>query len=107
MTHEVQHALALVGYQAAHLLQRWRTSAFKSNSRWDLLYDFFQAQPFAIDVEGVQFFVQRVGRDGDNMQAAIHDSRGDALLSRQAPHERTLQHEGAIGIFGSIAAVSV
>src|SRR5258706_3717600 len=41
------------------------------------------------------------------MQATIHDSRGDALLSRQTPHERTLQHEEAIGIFGAIATVSV
>src|SRR5438132_1373513 len=95
-------ALALVGEQGARLLDGWGSRTVKSDGVGDVLDDLFQAYPFTVDVECLGVFVEWVGGDGDDVQAAVQGCRGNALFDREATQEMTFKDEetiGAVGVF--------
>jgi len=93
--------LALARDEMTQLLDARRAGALQSNTLGDFMDDVFQAHPFAIDVERLHLMTEWIGGNRDYVQVDIFQCRRrNALLSRKASYEMTIQDEEAIGAIG-------
>src|SRR5437870_5254927 len=102
MSHEMYNAVLLIGDEVTKTLNCRGASTLKRDGIRKRFNTFLQPHPFALDVERVQFMTQWIGRDCNDVQAALQCWRGDALLGRETTHEMALQDEKALGIFRAI-----
>jgi len=93
--------MALARHEVTQLLDARRAGSLQSDALWYFLDNVSQAHPFAIDVEWLHVMTERIGGNRHDMQVDIFQyRRRNALLSRQAAYEMTIEDEEAIGAIG-------